>query len=45
MKRRDVVAFIEEKAVRYKPSTAQLAATALRSFLRFLQMNDFVKSD
>lgn len=42
--RRDLVAFIEEKAVRYKPSTAQLAATALRSFLKFLQMSGFCEA-
>lgn len=41
IERRDLVAFIEKKAVRYKPSTAQLAATALRSFLKFLQMRGF----
>jgi hypothetical protein len=28
IKRGDLVAFIEEKAVRYKPRTVQLAATA-----------------
>ncbi len=44
IKRRDLVSFIEEKAVRYKPSTAQHAATALRSYLRFLQMSGFCEA-
>jgi site-specific recombinase XerD len=32
----DVIAFVTERAARYKPKTTQLAATAIRSFLRFL---------
>jgi integrase len=32
----DVIAFVTERAARYKPKTAKLAATAIRSFLRFL---------
>ena len=33
----DVVGFISEATSRYRPSTVQLHATALRSFLRFLR--------
>jgi site-specific recombinase XerD len=32
----DVIAFVTERAARYKPKTTQLAAAAIRSFLRFL---------
>jgi len=32
----DVILFVTERAARYKPKTAKLAATAIRSFLKFL---------
>ena len=32
----DVIAFVTERAARYKPKTTKLTATAIRSFLRFL---------
>jgi site-specific recombinase XerD len=32
----DVIRFVTERAARYKPKTTKLAATAIRSFLRFL---------
>jgi site-specific recombinase XerD len=34
----DVVGFVSEATARYRPSTMQLLATALRSFLRFLRV-------
>lgn len=36
---RDLIDFVTERAKRCKPGTAKLVATALRSFLRFLQMS------
>jgi site-specific recombinase XerD len=35
---RDLIHFVAERAKHCKPATAKLVATALRSFLRFLQM-------
>ncbi len=35
---RDVMGFVAKRAARCKPATAKLVATALRSFLRFQQM-------
>lgn len=36
---RDLIEFVTERAKHCKPGTAKLVATALRSFLRFLQMS------
>lgn len=35
---RDVIAFIESHAVRWRPKTTKLLATSLRSFLKFMQV-------
>lgn len=36
---RDLIEFVTERSMHCKPGTAKLVATALRSFLRFLQMS------